>query len=165
MVFCMTSTATHGAVDPAIHRHLAVELFNDLWRLLEKPDRSPAEELEMIHAAHASRHHWGIAGDARNWCIGEWQIARVYATLGRAEPARFHAAEALRLAEAHGLDDFVTACAHEALARAAMAAGNAAAFDEHVAAAERAGAGIDDDEDRQVWRADMGALKRPLPST
>ena len=115
----------------------------------------------MIHAAHASRHHWGVAGDARNWAIGEWQIARVYATVGRAEPARVHAAEALRLAEAHDLGPFMLATAHEALARAAMFAGDAAAFDRHLAASEAAGARIGDDEDRQVWQADVATLRHP----
>lgn len=115
----------------------------------------------MIHAAHASRHHWGLAGEARNWCIGEWQIARVYATLGRAEPARFHAAEALRLAEERALGPFLLACAHEGLARAAMVAGEMPAFDTHFAEAERVGAQIKDDADREVWSADMASLKRP----
>src|SRR5687768_6878293 len=156
----MTTPATPSA--PSFdHRRLAVDLFNGLWKLLGNPKRSADDDLAMIHAAHASQHHWGIAGDARNWCIGEWQIARVYATLGRAEPARVHAAEALRLAEAHRLNAFVIACAHEALARAAMTAEDRAAFDENVAAAERAGAGIEDEEDRQVWRTDMESLKRP----
>lgn len=146
---------------PVDHRRLGVDLFNEVWRLIEKTDRSAEDDLAMIHAAHASRHHWQIAGDAKNWCIGEWQIARVYSTLGRAEPARFHAAEALRLAQAHVLGPFLTASAHEGLARAAMVAGDFAAFDRHFAEAQRSGAGIADDEDRQVWRADMELLKRP----
>lgn len=143
------------------HRRLAVDLFNAVWTLLDKPDRSPEDDLAMIHAAHASRHHWGVAGDAKNWCIGEWQIARVYATLRRAEPARFHAAEALRLAEENGLGPFLLATSHEALARAAAVAEDREAFDRHVAAAELAGADITDTEDRQVWRADMDSLARP----
>lgn len=146
---------------PVDHRRLAVDLFNEVWRLIEKTDRTHDEELAMIHAAHASRHHWGIAGEAKNWCIGEWQIARVYSTLGRAEPARFHAAEALRLAEDHALGPFLTASAHEGLARAAMVAGDAGAFDDHLAKSQRAGAQITDDEDRQIWRADIDSLKRP----
>src|SRR5690606_358758 len=117
--------------------------------------------LEMIHAAHASRYHWGVAGEARHLAIGEWQIARVYATLGRAEPARFHAAESLRLAQEHGLGPFLTACGHEALARAAAIAGDTESFDQHVAAAEDAAAGISDEEERQTWRADMASLVRP----
>ena len=157
----MTTSAASSALDAAAHRRLAVDLFNEVWRLLEKLDRSPADGLEMVHAAHASRYHWGIAGDARNRAIGEWQIARVYAILHRPEAARVHAAEALRLSQEHDLGAFMLATAHEALARAAMAAGDAAAFDHHRAASEQAGVAIDDEEDREVWRADLDALQRP----
>ena len=151
------STAT------ADHRRLAVELFNAVWKLIDMPTRTPAQDLAMIHAAHASRHHWGIAGAAKNWCIGEWQIARVYATLARAEPSRFHAMEALRLAEESALGPFLLASAHEGLARAAMVAGDAAAFEGHVAESRRLGAQITDEEDREIWRADLDSLRRPEP--
>ena len=143
------------------HRRLAVELFNSVWKLIDKPDRMAEEDLAMIHAAHASRYHWGVAGLAKNWCIGEWQIARVYAALGRAEPSRFHAAEALRLAVASDLGAFLLASAHEGMARAAMIAGDAAEFDRHVAESRRLGAQITDEEDRQIWKADLESLKRP----
>lgn len=147
--------------DSADHRRLGVELFNAVWKLVDQPARTPAEDLAMIHAAHASRHHWGIAGGPKNWCIGEWQIARVYATLGRAEPSRFHAMEALRLAEENALGPFLLACAHEGVARAAMIARDRAAFDHHVAASERIGAGITDEEDQEIWRSDLDSLRRP----
>ncbi|HJW21265.1 MAG TPA: helix-turn-helix domain-containing protein, partial [Candidatus Limnocylindrales bacterium] len=78
-----------GDLDAAAHRRLGVDLFNHTWTLIEKPDRTPAETDEMIHAAHASRWHWGRAegGTAANLGRGEWQCARVYSTLGRGEPA------------------------------------------------------------------------------
>ena len=41
----------------------------------------------MLHAAHASRFHWGEVGEPVNFARGEWQISRVYAVLGRPEPA------------------------------------------------------------------------------
>ena len=52
----------------------------------------------MIHAAHASRHHWAAVGTGVNLARGEWQISRVYVTLGRGEPALFHAGAASRTA-------------------------------------------------------------------
>ena len=61
----------------------AVDLFNYTWTLIEKADRTPAEIDEMIHAAHASRYHWSKAGTTVNLGRGEWQVARVYAVLGR----------------------------------------------------------------------------------
>jgi hypothetical protein len=61
-------------------RRLAVDLFNHVWTLLDKPDRTPAEDDEMIHAAHASRFDWAEVGAPVNLVRGEWQVSRVYAT-------------------------------------------------------------------------------------
>jgi hypothetical protein len=55
-------SATSSRLDPADQRLLAGHLFNRVWVLLEKPDRSAADDDEMVHAAHASRYHWGQAG-------------------------------------------------------------------------------------------------------
>ena len=51
-------------VDPADvdHRALAVALFNHVWTLLEMEDRTREQDDQMLHAAHASRHHWGVVG-------------------------------------------------------------------------------------------------------
>jgi hypothetical protein len=73
------------------HRRLAVELFNHVWTLLELASRTPEQDDELVHAAHASRWHWSKAGTTVNLARGEWQISRVYAVLGRAEPALWHA--------------------------------------------------------------------------
>src|SRR5437773_7978501 len=50
--------------------------------------------------------------------IGEWQISRVYAALGRPEPSLYHAERCLEICEAHKVGDFPFAYAYEALARA-----------------------------------------------
>src|SRR3712207_382671 len=72
-------------------RRLAADLFNTVWSLLERTDRTQADDDTMLHAAHASRYHWGQVGEPVNLARGEWQVSRVYAVLGRAEPARYHA--------------------------------------------------------------------------
>ena len=64
--------------ESAVHRRLAVTFFNETWTLLDKTDRSPAEDARMIHMAHASRMHWELIGTPQNVAVGEWQIARVY---------------------------------------------------------------------------------------
>ena len=46
------------------HKQLAAEYFNLTWDLLEKTDRAQEDNDEMIHAAHASRFHWGKVGNA-----------------------------------------------------------------------------------------------------
>lgn len=59
------------ALEPATRRALAVGLYNRCWELLEIPDRTPEQDAELIHAAHASRYHWGEIADtpARLWFV------------------------------------------------------------------------------------------------
>jgi hypothetical protein len=93
------STAT-SELDAATHRQLGVDLYNSTSTLLEKPDRSALETDEMIHRAHASRWHWGKVGTEVNLARGEWLCSRVYAVLGRAEPALWHARRCVEIDEA-----------------------------------------------------------------
>ena len=96
----MTRPPVAPELDDATRRALAVGLFNYTWTLLENPDRTPEQDDEMLHAAHASRYHWGEVGEPANLSRGEWQVARVYCVLGRAEPALYHARRCLELNEA-----------------------------------------------------------------
>ena len=142
-------------------RRLAVDLFNHAWSLLRLPERTPEQDDELIHAAHASRHHWAEVGTAANLARGEWQISRVYATLGRAEPALYHAGRCLAYCEGDpdALEDWDLPYAYEALARAHLVAGNAA---EARASADRArelGERISEAEDREQLAADLATLR------
>src|SRR5256886_13518735 len=105
------------------NRKMAAHLFNSTWVLLEKKARSKEESDTMIHMAHASRYHWVVVGGPKELAIGEWQISRVYAVLGRPEPALYHAQRALEICEANKIGDFPLAYAYEALARAFAIAG------------------------------------------
>src|SRR5258708_3664950 len=106
---------------------LAVQLFNETWRLRELPGRSEHDDDRMIHAAHASRSHWGRVPSASPAPLarGEWQISRVYAVLGRAEPALYHARRVLDLCQQNSIGAWDLAFAYEALARAHAVAGGA----------------------------------------
>ncbi|SNT65395.1 hypothetical protein SAMN05421812_12252 [Asanoa hainanensis] len=147
-------------------RMLAAELFNRVWELLERTDRTPADDDTMLHMAHASRHHWGQVGEPVNLVRGEWQCSRVYAVLGRAEPATYHAQRCLDLCVEHEIGDFDLAYAYEALARAAYVGGDptAAALLEQ---AREAAATIAEADDRALVEADLQALttKHPAPAS
>ncbi|MCC6997389.1 MAG: hypothetical protein IT370_22430 [Deltaproteobacteria bacterium] len=131
-------------LSPEQHRALGVEYFNAVWKLLDAPARTASDDLTMIHLAHASRHHWGHAAGATpvNLVRGEWQVSRVYAVVGRAEPARFHAERCLELCVAGAIDGFDLAYAHEALARAAQVAGDSEALARHLALARAEAASV-----------------------
>lgn len=134
-------------------RQLAVDLFNETWRLM----RTREDDDRMLHAAHASRYHWGEIGEPVNRARGEWQCSRVYVVLGRAEPALHHARRCLELCEEHGLGDFDLAYAYEALARAHRLAGDPQAADWR-AKAVAAREGIADPEDREHFDEDLETL-------
>jgi DNA-binding transcriptional MerR regulator len=148
-------------LDPDSHRRLGVELFNHVWRLLETEDRTPEQDDEMVHAAHASRWHWsrtGVPDLPQRLAVGEWQCSRVYAVLGRGEGALHHARRCLALVEAGGLEDWMTASAYEAMARASFVAGDSAAFEDWRARARDATAAIADEEEREVIEGDLATL-------
>ncbi len=148
-------------IDPVTRRALAVGLYNRCWELLEIPDRSAEQDAELIHTAHASRHHWGEIADtpARIW-RGEWMCSRVYAVLGRSEPALWHAQRARQLAEAGGeaAEAWDLPAVYEALARASFVAGDAAAGAAWKARAAELAASIVDADDREVIETDLAAL-------
>ena len=115
----------------------------------------------MIHAAHASRHHWGETGRWPNMAAGEWQCSRVYAVLGRPEPSLWHARRAYELCIEHGIGDYGLAAAFEALARAALVAEDFESARKWKAEGLAACAQIGKDEDRAPILADLESLIIP----
>jgi hypothetical protein len=128
------------------HRRLGVELFNEVWRLVQTRE----DDDRMLHAAHASRFHWGEAPECRpeNLARGE---------LGRAGPAVTHAQRCLDHCERAGLGDWDLAYAYEALARAHALAGSSEA-PVWKAKAREAGDAIADPEDREHFDEDFSTL-------
>ena len=145
-------------IDPDDERRLAGALFNSTWRLLEKPDRTRAEDDEMLHMAHASRHHWGVVGEPRNFARGEWQCSRVYAVLGRSEPCLHHAQRVLDLCTENGIGDFDLAFAYEALARGHAVAGDAERARAYTEQALAAAEAITQDDDRELLLGDLESI-------
>ncbi len=139
-------------------RQLAADLFNLVWELLERPGRTVEDDDRMVHAAHASRFHWGEVGGPEQWTIGEWQCARVYAVLGRAEPALHHARRCAELAASHEVPGWLVASGHEALARAYAVAGDKDKAREHRDFAHTALREVADPEEREVVEADLAGI-------
>lgn len=140
------------------HRRQAATLFNRVWRLLETKRRTPAQDDEMIHAAHASRYHWGVVGKPVQIAIGEWQVSHVYAVLKRPEPAAYHARRCLAVCRENRIGDFPRAFAYEALARSAAVAGRTRDRDRFARQAAAAAEHIQDAEDRALLLADLRSI-------
>ena len=145
-------------MDADEQRDLAKSLYGRVWTLLESDGRTPEQEDEMIHTAHASRFHWGEVGGPEHRARGEWQCSRVYSVLGRGDPAIHHATRCLQMCEQNGIGDWDLAFAYEALARAHGAAGNEDESARYKERAREAAEEIADAEDREVFEADFATL-------
>ena len=140
------------------HKECGKALFNSVWTLLEKPDRSAQDDDEMVHACHAMYLHWSKVGTPTNFARAQWQLSRVYSVLNRADPAIHHADRCLDICRANDLGGFDLAFAHEALARAHAVAGDAAKVKQHLELADEAGQAVGDDEDREILIADLKTI-------
>ncbi len=165
MVPSMNATNSDAGVAVEQRRVLASDLFNRVWELLEQAERSREEDDEMLHGAHASRALWAGVGTVANLSRGEWQCSRVYAVLGRPEPALWHARRCLELCEQAPpgtLAEFDLPFAFEALARAGAVAGDRAAALSWLERGADAAVRIADADDRELVATDLRDIRGTL---
>ena len=153
-----TETAAPISIED-FHRQLATELFNGVWALLEKEERTCAETDRMIHAAHASRFHWEFGGSPVNFALGEWQCSRVHAVVRQPDAALFHALRSQEFAEDFELGPLHLAYAHEALARAFALGKNHSRALEHLEKARRFAEQMAEAEERDLIEKDLVAIE------
>jgi len=135
----------------------AKSIFNGIWDLLEKTDRTPLEDEDLLIGAFASLYHWKQVGTAVNFQRGYWMISRVYQTLGEKSQAlawalKCQAATEENLAE---MEDFDLAFAQEGLARAYALNGDLKKAQEHYLLAAELGEQIKDPEDKEIFLRDL----------
>lgn len=142
----------------AAHRFFAAECFNRAWDLIEKPERTPDEDEQMVRLNQASLYHWSQREDCtnKNLSIGYWQAARIYAMLGQADNARRYGELCLRYSQDEG--PFYLGYAYEALARAEALAGQSELAAKYLQEAHRYLAQVTDPEDRQLLEKDLETI-------
>jgi hypothetical protein len=140
------------------HKKFAVDLFNLVWSLLDKKDRTKEEDDKMVHAAHASRFHWGEIGKPVNLARGEWQISRVYSVLNGPRSALYHAKRCLEICKQNDIGDFDLAYAYEAMARAYAVAREKSEAEKYIQLAKEAGEQIKEKEDRNLLYSDLATI-------
>jgi hypothetical protein len=162
-LFVQTVLRDHNMPDPTFdtleaHKHFSKHCFNRAWDLIDKPHRTPEDNEQMIHLAHASLWHWSERPDctAKNLSIGYWQLSRIYALIGEGNNAAKYAQICLEKSPKE--DPFLMGYAHEALARAEAFQGNKAKAKEHHAEASRLAEQITDAEDKQMLMNDLNGL-------
>ena len=135
----------------------AKKINGQVWTLLETPERSNADDWEMLHAAHASLYHWLQVGTGLHHQRGEWLVSRVHTILGNGNEAVMHANRCLELTEYYSdlLKDFDLAFAFESAARANALAGNIKDAEGFIERAQSAGEAIANEEDQVIFFNDF----------
>ncbi len=137
------------------HKFFSADCFNNTWGLIDKTDRSPEEDEQMLLLAMASVWHWTQREDhtPSNLSVGFWQVSRVHALLGRGDEARRYGQMALEAGKRGGSDPFTIGYAYEALARAESVAGDQHKKDAYLTEAKKAAEGVEDEESKK-WLLD-----------
>lgn len=150
--------------DPAARKALAATCWSVAQDLREGARDGAGRDAFLLALAEASRALWATAGTWVNVERGDWLLARCHAALGHADAALRHARACLALTEQHagepGADDFEFFFAHEALAWAQRAAGDAAGEAAEIARMQARLAAITDDG-LKPWCAEaLAALQK-----
>lgn len=140
------------------HKKQAIENFNATWDLIDQPNRTPLDDLNMIHAAHASRYHWGQIGTPLHFARGEWQLSRVYALVNMAESALYHAKNSLAYCQDHQIGDFDLAFAYEAIARAYKVSNNQEKMKEYKQLASTYAEQIEKQSDQDYVQSELNTI-------
>jgi hypothetical protein len=144
--------------DQLWHERFAAQCFNRAWELIEKPDRSGDEDMEMLAAAFASRLHWDRLGEDERRVVGDWQIAHVASLLGFPDLALAYARTALDRGIAIGSTGWRLASCYEGMARASAAAGRPDERDRFIRLSEEALETEDDAEEREVIASQLRSI-------
>jgi hypothetical protein len=142
------------------HRYFSVACFNRAWDLINKQDRSPEEDEEMLRLSMASLYHWGQRMDVteRNLSVGYWQLSRIYTILRRADDARDFGQRCLEVSQAEDMPPIYLGYAYEALARAESLAGERAKMKAYFSMAQEAAESVTDLEDHNQLLSDLETI-------
>ncbi|THD64402.1 hypothetical protein [Phenylobacterium sp.] len=143
----------------AAHKHFSAACFNQAWDLIDKPDRTEADDRLMVALNQASIYHWMNRPDCtdKNLSVGYWQASRIQALLGNAAEAMRHAETCLGYSA--DLGPFHRGYAYEALARAVSLEPGRPGLADHLARAEALADQVSDAEDRRLLAADLAQLR------
>ena len=105
------------------HRYFAINANNRAWDLAAK-ERTGAEDLEMLNAAHASCFHWSLIGTEQHKMRSKMLLARVHTLAGNAAMALQLASEMREYFTSRETPNWELAFAHGIYAHAALLAGD-----------------------------------------
>ena len=142
-------------------RWFAIEMNGRAWTLVEKAVRSPLEDEEMLHAAHAAALHWSRVGSESNRARADMLLGQVHALLGNGSLAMHYARRSHDFTASRESPDWELAFVHAVLANAARAAQDAPLYAEEYRIAKKLGGAIADSEDREIFERTFALLPAP----
>ncbi|TMH68169.1 MAG: hypothetical protein E6H57_11405 [Betaproteobacteria bacterium] len=143
------------------HKWFAVECNNRAWRLAEQASRTPAENEEMLHCAHAAALHWAKVGTEVHHARAAILLGQAHALIGDGKSALQYAREAFAYVSEHESPAWQVAFAHAVLANAAAANDERSLHSTHYARAKALGGALTDDEERTIFEATFRTVPAP----
>lgn len=127
---------------------------------MDKPQRTVAENEQMLALAMTSHWHWMQREDYTpvKASISYWQLSRIFVLLRQAENARHYAQRSLDVLPADGTLPFYHGYAYEALARAAALAQDRPAMEAALAQAQEFALAVPKESNRKALLADLEAI-------
>lgn len=102
------------------HHYFSTECSDQLWTLIDKSERTRAQEEQMIALAWSSFWHWSQRKDfqPKHKSAAYWQLARVFSLVANKENvAEEFAQQCIDLCEEKGLPPLYKGYGYESLAR------------------------------------------------
>jgi hypothetical protein len=145
----------------AAHRYFATDCFIKAWDLIDKSERTPEEDQQMIGLGQASLWHWSQREDCtgRNLSVGYWQASRIYALVGQADEARRYGSLSLDFGRRGELPPFFIGYSYEALARAESVAGTPPEMEGHLEKAREAATQVSGGEKKTQLLDDIATIE------
>ena len=144
------------------HRYFAMDCNNGAWQLTEK-DRTPAEDMQMLDAAHAASFHWSQIGTELHRMRAKMLLARVHTLVGNGVVAVALATEVRAYLSAHDAPAWEMALAHAIYAHAVHQAGDTEGHRAAYEDALRALSAVTSEEDRTLVRQTLERVPKPSP--
>lgn len=142
------------------HKYFATNCFNKAWDLIDKTDRTPTEDEDMIRLSLASHYHWTQREDYDNTkaSIAHWQTSHIYALLDQADNAKRYGQLCLQVSQGEDIPPFFLGYAYESLARAEATAGNEKQAQEYIDKAKKVAEKIQKPEDKNQLLNDLDSI-------
>lgn len=145
----------------AAHKYFSANCFNQAWDLIDKEERTPEEDEQMIRLSLASHYHWTQREDytKTNASIAYWQTSHIYALLGQADNSLHYGQLCLEVSQGEDVPPFFLGYAYEALARAESVAGNQDRSADYIKQAQAAAERIEKQDNKKQLLADLESIK------